>query len=185
MIRCTKCTAPLPAELLNSQSLSPCPSCGALLRADVFPAVFNSLSKGASGEMLLSDDEAGCFYHPNKRAVVSCSSCGRFLCSLCDIEFNDQHLCPACLSTGKEKRKIQGLENHRVLYDNIALGLALLPVIMWPLTILTAPFTVFFVIRYWRRPLGIIKRSKIRYLIAFIIAGIQITLWSFFIYVLI
>ena len=175
----------MPYESLNTQTLIPCVSCGALTRADVFPAIFNTLSKGSSGESLLLDDEASCFYHPNKRAAATCSSCGKFLCSLCDVEFNDRHLCPNCLVIGKKKRKIRDLENHRILYDNIALGLAFLPIIMWPVTIVTAPLAVFFVIRYWKRPSSIIKRSNVRPIIALLISGIQITGWSFLIYKLI
>jgi hypothetical protein len=182
LIRCTKCAAPLDYESFNTQAFSPCAACGTLSRVDVFPAVYKDLSTRASGESALMDDEASCFYHPNKQAAVSCSSCGRFLCSLCDVDFNGRHLCAACLESGKTKGKIQDMENHRFLYDNMALALAFFPLIIFPITILTAPLAVFFVIRYWKRPSSIIKRSKIRQLIALLICGIEITGWSFFLY---
>jgi hypothetical protein len=182
LISCTKCSAPLARASFNRGVLIPCPSCGALTKAAVFPAIFNSLAEGRSGELLLVDDEASCFYHPNKRASVLCSSCGRFLCSLCDVEFNDRHLCATCLDAGKKKGKIQDMENHRFLYDNMALASAVAPLLIWPATILTAPLTIYFVIRYWKRPSSIIKRSKIRHIIALIISVIQITGMSFLIY---
>ena len=185
MIRCTKCTAPLAHESFNKRTLVPCVSCGALSRVDVFPAIFENLSAGKAGEFLLTDDEASCFYHPNKQAVIACSNCGRFLCSLCDLELNDRHLCAACLESGKKKRDIKNLENHWILYDNIALALAFFPLIIWPITILTAPLAVFFVIRYWKTPSSIIKRSKIRAIIGLILSGLQLTGWSFFIYKLV
>ncbi|MBN2419756.1 MAG: hypothetical protein JXL81_10255 [Deltaproteobacteria bacterium] len=184
MIRCTNCAAILPDENINSQAFNPCPICGSLVRADVFPAANNTLSGGSSGELLLMDDESSCFYHPDKQAVTTCSYCGRFLCSLCDIDFDDQHLCPACLDSGKKKGVINKLENRRILYDNIALGLAVFPilvlltVIFWvfaiPIALITAPAAIIVAIRYWNRPSSIIKRGRLRMILALPIAFLQI-----------
>ena len=119
---------------------------------------------------------------PNqKKAVIPCSACGRFLCALCDVEFNGRHLCPACLETGKRKRKIKNLENHRTLYDTTTLFLAILPMVFcfW-VTLLTAPMVLFLVIRYWKAPTSIVPRTKIRFVSAFVIASLQIVGWSVF-----
>src|SRR5438874_13754528 len=95
-----------------------------------------SLSHGL-GSM---EGEAGCFYHPQKRAIIPCAACGRFLCALCDVELNDEHLCPVCLETGRKKGKLTQLETKRTLYDSSALILSVLPIIcLWPLSIVTAP----------------------------------------------
>ena len=186
MIRCTKCTAPLAHEFFNTQEFTPCPSCGGLTKVDIFPAIFKELPAGTSGELVLMDDEASCFYHPGKQAVVPCFSCGRFLCSLCDVEFNERHWCASCLESGRKKRKIKNLENQRILYDNIALTLAILPLFIWPFTIITAPVTIFFVIRYWKAPSSIIRRrTKIRLIIALLFAGLQIIGWTVFFYSLV
>jgi hypothetical protein len=159
-----------------------CPSCGVLVQVDVFPALFREPLSGTSGETLLVDGEAGCFYHPKKKAVVSCSACGRFLCALCDVEFNDQHLCTSCLETGKKKHKIKNTENHRTLYDSIVLTLAVVPMlIIWP-SIITAPVVIFMAIRYWNAPTSIIPRTKARLIVALIIGSLQTIGWSFFIY---
>ena len=124
-----------------------------------------------------AEKEAGCFYHPGKKATVACSSCGRFLCALCDVDFNRRHICPVCLETGKTKHKIKNLENHRVCYDTVALLIALISTLfIWP-TILSAPIVLFMVIRYWNAPGSIIPRSKIRFVLAFGIAGLQIVGW--------
>lgn len=146
----------------------------------MFPAVNKDLSGGASGELLLMDNESSCFYHQNKQAAATCSYCGRFLCSLCDVDFNDQHMCISCLESGKKKGRISKLENRRVRYDNAALGLAVLPLFVWPVTLLTAPTAVFLILRYWNKPAGIIRKSRIRMVIAFILAGLQIAGWSIF-----
>lgn len=149
---------------------------------DVFPALFRKQAFGISGETLLEDGEASCFYHPKKKAVIPCSACGRFLCALCDVEFNDQHLCPSCLETGKRKRKIKNLENQWTLYDSIALALAIFPMLFIFATILTAPMAIFMSIRYWNAPTSIIPRTKVRFIFAVIIAGLQMIGWLVFIY---
>ena len=102
LVSCTKCMKPLPAELYGQSGLTACPSCGSLLRVDAFPALFSGPAEGDSGETLFVDDEASCFYHPQKKAVVSCAQCGRFLCALCDVEFSGEHLCANCLGGGRK-----------------------------------------------------------------------------------
>lgn len=181
MISCTRCKTPLSVQALNTLALTPCSACDELIRADVYPALYRKLPSGHSGVPLQGEKEAGCFYHPAKKAAVACSVCGRFLCALCDVEFNDRHLCPACLEKGKTKRKIKNLENHRVCYDTVALSIALISsLFIWP-TILSAPVVLFLVIRYWNAPGSIIPRSKIRFALAFGIAGLQIVGWILFI----
>ena len=178
MVTCPKCFALLSAGSLNSPGLIPCPVCGTAIYMEVFPALLRKEETVRSGQNLLLDDEASCFYHPSKKATVPCSSCGRFLCSLCDVAFDDQHLCPSCLEAGKRKQKITNLNNYRVLYDNIALALAIFPMFLWPFTFVTASLAIFAAIRYWKTPSSLVPRTKIRFIIAFLIAGIQITAWA-------
>ena len=169
-------------EDFNTSEMIRCSGCGALMRADVFPALFRDMPEGRLGETLLVDDEASCFYHPKKKAVTPCSACGRFLCALCDMELNGRHLCPSCLEKGKKKQTIRNLESYRKLYDNMALFLAIFPMMFfWP-TIITAPVVIFMGFRYWKAPSSIIPRTKIRFIIAFVIAALQIAGWSLLIY---
>lgn len=176
-MHCVKCENPLPWEAFSRADLSPCPSCGALVRVDIFPALFREPDQGRRGETLSADQGASCFYHHNKKAVIPCESCGRFLCALCDVELNDRHICPSCLESGKTQRKITHLENNRVLYDTIVLALAVIPLLMiWP-TILTAPATLFLAIRYWNTPTSILPRTKFRFISAISLAGLQIVGW--------
>ena len=92
------------------------------------------------------------FYHPEKKAVLTCNYCGRFLCALCDVDFAGQHLCPPCIESGKKKKKIKNLENHRVLYDDVALAVAVLPLMLCYFVVLTAPISLFIAFRYWNAP---------------------------------
>lgn len=165
----------IPEELYNA-GLFTCRHCGRFIQAEVFPALIRP-PEVRSGEELL-EKEASCYFHDHKKAALSCGTCGRFICSLCDIEFDGRHLCPTCLSSGQKKHKFKNMENRRVLYDNIALSLAILPNIFWFITFLTAPVVLYFVIRYWKAPSSIIPRTKIRFVFAACLALLQILGWS-------
>jgi hypothetical protein len=64
----------------------------------------------------------------------------------------------------------------------MALTLAIAPMLIMWLTIATAPATIYIVIRYWNARSSILKRSRWRMVVAFIIAVLQIAAWIFFIY---
>jgi hypothetical protein len=112
--------------------------------------------------------------------VQPCQSCGRFLCALCDCEFKGQHFCPACLEAGRSKGKIRNLQNQRTLYDSIALALVIVPIVTFLgliVTPITAPIAIFLVLRHWNAPLGIRRRTKTRYVIALVLAVLEIIGW--------
>ena len=176
--RCGKCDALLPDRVFNANDFVRCPSCQSEIRVDVYPALFEKPAPVQPGQSLIVESEASCFYHDKKKAVVPCESCGRFLCALCDVELSGQHLCPACLQVGKKKGRLRNLENHRTLYDSIALGLAVLPAMMlWP-SIITAPMAIFVTGRYWRAPSSILPRTKVRFILAVLLAVPQIVGWG-------
>ena len=182
-IACPKCSQALNENVLNSSSLTQCNACGVQLRAEVFPAMDRQRETGSINESVTTGTEAGCFYHPDKKALAHCAMCGRFLCALCDLEINDQHLCAACLAVGQKKNTIVNLENHRILYDKIALFLSIVPFtfILWFFSVVTIPATIFVAIRYWNTPCSIMSGSKLRFVLAIIFAGLQIVGWGMFI----
>ena len=118
---CPGCRSPLGESMFNRPGLAPCPLCGVPVQIEIFPALFRPAARGRGGEALLVAGESSCFYHPQKKAVVPCDGCGRFLCALCDCQLQSEHFCPACLETGRQKGRIKRLENQRTLYDAIAL----------------------------------------------------------------
>lgn len=179
-IACPQCQSRLTDEAINRQELSSCPSCGTWSQAEVFPALFRKINPGQSAQPVMLEGESSCFFHPQKKAVVPCGGCGRFLCALCDCEFAGEHFCPACLEAGKSKGKIKNLDNQRIRYDNIALALALVPVLIFYFTLITAPMALFIVIRYWNSPRGLVQRSRIRFVFAGVIATLQIAGWTAF-----
>ena len=175
-VPCSKCQTHLPGSLFNLPDLTRCPKCSAPLQVEIFPAVFRRIAQGRGGEATIEETESSCFYHPQKKAILPCEACGRFLCALCDCDLDGHHYCPSCLEAGRTKGKIKSLENHRVLYDDMALAAALLtfvpPIIYfcW----LTAPLSLFLAIRHWNTPTSIIHRTKARFVFAIVIALLEI-----------
>ena len=103
---------------------------------------------------------------------------------MCDCELNGQHLCPTCLETGKKKGKLRSLQNHRMLYDNAALALAVLPLLIFYFTIVTAPMALYLSIRHWNTPSSLIPRTKMRFVLAILLASLQIVGWLVGVYFL-
>ncbi len=166
-VHCNKCHNPLPDDLLNVTGLRACPSCGSWLQVAAFPALAVALVPGKAGERIVIEGEAGCFYHPHKKAVVPCDQCGRFLCALCDCELNGRHFCPACLELGKRKEKIQGLEDERFLYGRQAFVLAVLPLFI------TGLAAIYFALRYWTHPGSLVAPARWETPVALVVGSLQ------------
>ena len=85
-----------------------------------------------------------------------------------------------CLQDGRNKGRIANLEDSRILYDSLALYLALLPMFFFFFTLITAPATIYVVLRYWNAPTSLLPRSRFRFLLAMLIAIVQIAGWVIF-----
>lgn len=176
-VSCSKCATPLSYLALTAPGGHTCPTCGASLQAYVFPALLRSQLPGEPGNAVVLDGSAGCFSHPHRQAVVPCAQCGRFLCSLCDVELHGQHLCLTCVNSGTSNGALASLTNRRTLYDSIALRMAILPaLVVWP-TLISAPLTIFYTLRHWHSPLSIVPRTRIRFVVALVFAVLQILAW--------
>ena len=177
-INCPHCAAVVPPSYFNVPLPAPCPDCATPLRVRVFPALLRPMQQGSSGERITVEGQAACFYHPNKTAHVPCDGCGRFVCALCDVELHGQHLCPACIESGRRKGSLTTLENKRVLWDSIAMTTALAPLLMWPLTIVAAPTAIFLAIYGWRKPRSLVpRRTNLNFIVAIASASLIIIGW--------
>lgn len=173
---CNRCGSPLPVEVLRSAAFMMCPDCGAGNQVRAFPALVELRATAAA--VAAGIGEATCFDHPAKQAVNACSQCGRFLCALCSVDFKGEIWCPSCIESGIRRRSVADLENHRTLYDTLALALATLPLLLiWP-SLLTAPVALYMGVRYWKRPTSIVRTSRWRYVAAIVLASIQIAAWA-------
>jgi hypothetical protein len=99
------------------------------------------------------------------------------------VEFKEQNWCPGCLEASSRKRKGIDFENRRVLYDSVALAFATFPFLLlfWP-CIFGAPVALYISIRYWKTPGSILPRTKIRFLVAILLAISQLVLIGALIY---
>ena len=186
-VSCPVCTRALPPDTWNLDYETYCPACRTPVSALVFPALLRGHNGSAAG-LAVEGSEATCFYHARKKAVVPCDRCGRFLCALCQVELSGENWCPSCIALHRKQGKLAGLDNRRMLYDNMALLLAVAPVAtvaFWVLTVLTAPATLFVVIRYWRAPSSLVPRTKVRFVIAGVVALLQLAGWGFLLFSLI
>jgi hypothetical protein len=178
---CPKCQAPLSPGSFAATHTVACPSCATEVTAYLFPALFHNTIASQAPETLMTDNEASCFFHPAKKAVVTCASCGRFLCGLCDLDWEGQHLCATCLETGRKKGKMKNLENQRILYDHIALFITIMPCLIpffgWLFTCITAPLALYLAIRYWNAPVSLVSRSKFRFVLVMLLSSAQIFGW--------
>ena len=166
-ILCPRCQAPLAEIDFNQSQLAPCPACAAPLQVEIFPALYRPVLSGREGEAVLIGTESSCFYHPQKKAVVPCEACGRFLCALCDVELDGKHLCPACLESGKKKKTIHSLEDMRMLYNRQALVLAVLPLFI------TGLAAIYVAARYWKAPTSLVRPMRWAMPVALVLGTLQ------------
>jgi hypothetical protein len=182
-LTCDRCHAVLQVPRLPDAPASPCPRCGVPTRVLVFPALFRPPPLPDAGTAAMPA-EAACFYHAGKRAFVPCDACGRFLCALCDVEWQGRHLCTPCLEASQNESGTEPAQGRRVLYDSIALSLAVLPLIFilpfFMLTLLTAPLSVYFAIRALRQPRGPIPGRRLRAMVALVLGIAEICGWLVF-----
>ena len=180
-IGCPRCGADVPPDRYNTGRPEPCVICAAPAYSFVFPAVYRP-DENTTRAVATAAGDAACFHHADKLAVAACDECGRFLCGLCDLEYNGRHLCAPCLESGRTATAGGGFEPRRIQYDGLALALALMPVVtifLWVFTLFTAPAAIFLVVRYWRRPMSAQPRTRVRFVFAFLIAVSELVGWVF------
>jgi hypothetical protein len=176
-IGCPGCHAPLPPQIYNSGAGESCPSCRAEVLVEVFPALFAGPAEAAADEG--APGEASCFFHDGKKAAAVCSSCGRFLCPLCRVDLSDGIHCPDCVTGGRKKGEIESLVNRRTLSDSIALSVAILPMLVFWVTPISAPLAIYLAIRGWKKPSSVLPPTRIRFVLAIFFAVLQIGGWGF------
>lgn len=178
--RCPRCQR---VELQPTQSGTiQCSSCLTSFQVEVFPALFRVAEPEREAELIVVEGEAACFDHADRKAHLPCHGCGRFMCAVCDCVLNSEHFCPACLDAGATKGKIPNLERRRPKQDSIALSLAILPILTFYLTFITAPVAIFLSIRHWNTARSIVPRTRIRFVIAILISLLQIVAWIAVVY---
>jgi hypothetical protein len=173
-LSCPKCRRESAAMAWRQQD-GRCPQCGQDFTFYAFPALTARVAVVAP--QIAVPEDAVCFFHAENKAESICESCGRFLCGVCGINFAGKKLCPSCIATTKATDT--KLPDSRVLYDGIALSIAVFSLLIWPITVVTAPVALGFVVTGWRRPGSLVRGNRTRLVIAGLIALIEIAGWLF------
>jgi hypothetical protein len=151
---------PLPTWELNHGDTAICPACGSSNVARVYPA---ALAERAVAETeAATEGEASCFDHPAKRAVAACGHCGRFVCQLCAIQYGSATWCPSCVANPKGKIPQARSDTSRSLYDTWALTIPFALIVMWPLTIFSAPAVIALALMKRKQPISLVRRNRWR-----------------------
>ena len=163
-LTCPECGLALPFHALDPNQELTCTGCRRPLRGQVFRRWSAPDFKPALGSERALDGDAVCFFHASNRAALACDACGRFVCTVCDLQVGARHLCPACLSTGLDKQKLPEIVPRRFLWSQAALVIGLLGLfpglIMWPFVIVSGPLGIFFALFGWKRPGSLVTGQR-------------------------
>lgn len=177
-VLCVLCNHFMPLTPLSGNGASICPSCRRPVSIGIFPALLEGAE--AKPPTLPADPpaegEAACFYSPNRRATKECSHCGVLISDMWAAQWGSDTVCLKCLEHLRQQGKDERFQGSRVLWDNIALFLALLPfsVVFWWAVFLSAPASLFIGLRHWNSPRSLVPRGRARLAIAIVLALLQV-----------
>ena len=174
-LQCGNCQTWWSPALSQETSRLGCPNCNALTYIAVFPAL-TRIEPDNAAEIVMTGTESTCFFHGTKVAERPCDQCGRFMCGLCDIDFENRHLCPDCLEKSFQKGEAQQFDKEFTYYDTIALGFAGVSLLVFYTSIVLSPIAIFIAIRYWKKPLSMAPRGKGRYVLAIMLSLLSLTI---------
>lgn len=165
-LSCPKCRIALPEVAVPTPSTAGCSACGAVWQVFPLPSLFRPGPTARSGERILSDAEASCFQHAQKKATAHCQGCGRFLCALCEVELGREVICPACFELRKRRPEKTRLLDRKTRWDQVALSVSLGAMLMYPFLFIAVP--VAFTIIFWqcRKPQSLVYKVGFNFFVA-------------------
>lgn len=175
---CVKCGHPIPWHEVNLTGDTSCRQCGKAQEITLFSAIYRKLIQNTPRAREALPEEATCFYYPEKQARYVCALSGRFICEDAATDWDGKKVSLEALLRLRDEEQAEDLKTGAILYDDIALALAVLPILFWPLTLFT-PFAVYYLVfRYASRgPTSIVRKSRWRYYLAAVLATLQLALW--------
>lgn len=178
LVRCALCNQPLHVPEGAAFGVGTCISCHRESSIAAFPAL---VKNGAPKPPTLSVDppapgEAACYYSPNRRATKECSHCGVLISDIWAAQWGSETVCLKCLEHLRGQGKDERFESRRILWDNVALVLTLVPLtfVFWMFAFLTAPAALFIGLRHWNSPRSLVPRSRARLVVALLLAFAQV-----------
>ena len=184
LLDCASCRLEISDRYLDTRDPVPCDHCGKKVAVFVFPALLRKASDLPAAAPVIAS-ESSCFYHADKQAAVVCDECGRFLCDLCDVELDGRHLCSPCLESVSTGNDAAAPGTKYYYYDTLALVYAGIGFITMLPAIVLAPLALYTVVRHWNSPRSVLPRSKWRFVVAAVLALLQLAYWVFLLFVLI
>jgi hypothetical protein len=171
---CPKCGLMLDSLAWHDANGGACRICRVRFEFIGFPAL-SFQRPGAVPKAVVLAEHATCFHHPENQAESVCEGCGRFLCSVCAIQFGGRILCPSCIKAGTKTDP--GSIRSRALYPGIAMAVAVLPLLVWPVTLVSAPIALGIVYSGWRKPQSLVEPGRKKLIASGIIALGEIAGW--------
>lgn len=157
---CPSCKRVLEAHSWHDAGSGECRRCTTSFEFIAFPALTAGKAT-ASAEAAVLDAESVCFFHAGNRAESVCEECGRLLCPVCTIPFVGRKLCPTCVASASRRPSTETVAvRDRVVYENIVLGLAILPLLIFYFTVITAPVALGFAIYGWNKPPSLVHGKR-------------------------
>jgi hypothetical protein len=184
LAQCPVCHAPLSGETSSEQEFISCGYCSCEVTATKFPANLR-VSSDTPAEPVRNEDSP-CFFHAENRAAAVCDSCGRFLCTVCKVQTGSEVWCPDCIAKNRNETSAPQFFDQTVLFDNTAFLLAFLSLLTGFYLVgglLVALVSTGLIIYGWARQRTIVKRSRLRFVFAGLLAAVQgigwiaLTLW--------
>lgn len=173
---CPKCRRSLEPLSWHGTDRGSCWHCKTDFEFVAFPALTATRPKVVPQAVLVAE-HATCFYHAENQAEAVCEGCGRFVCVVCAVDFNGQRVCPSCIAASRatDERAV----SQRTLFGGIVLVLATLPVLLWPVTCVTAPLALGLAIYGWNKPGSLLGGGRVKLVIGSLFATAQICGWGF------
>ena len=148
----------------------------------LFPAVIRKQAK-VEAEVAMEGGLSTCFFHPKLPATAICDVSGRMICDLCKTDYNGKTVSFEALQSLIGKGGSVEKERTRTKWDDIALSMVILPILFAPAVAITAPIALGICLFQWRKgPTSLVRRSRWRYVVAAILASLEICGVGFFIY---
>lgn len=172
---CPKCKTPL--EGIGDTGEGVCGACLTPLEFVFYPA--RRRAKPVARAVRSVDGDATCYFHAQNQAASVCDDCGRYVCMVCEVSGDDgRRLCPPCVSAGRKKSVVKA--DEIIAYDSIAMSLAVVPLVMWPVTFVTAPTALGVAIYGWKKPRSLVRAGGARLVVAMVLATLEIGGWVVF-----
>lgn len=176
---CPRCGTRLELDDVEGGRPNLCPACGAEVLAIVLPRAAGDPPCASAESQMAGSGEAVCFFHVASAAHAPCHACGRFLCSLCELEVEGRIWCPLCLEAARTGGGLATLKSEETQYDAMALTIASASWIVWPLSILTAPVIAYLACRYWNTPRrALVPRGRWRFPLALLLICGPLAVWA-------